>query len=237
MWTARAIQECEEHGRTWFCTLTFDWCKVDPREDKLSWAKRQLTLFLKKLRKGGGKSPAAKLRYLAVFEPHKSGLPHIHMLIHCISLIKYRDIARAWGFNGFLKANILSGKKAARYCCKYLYKGGELTARQRASALYGRRNGWISQRLAAFPDQGTAQGIEGYQLPQWGRIGTMNQDPLTSSLPEGEEEGKSARRITERVPAGDSGGLGAKLPSAATVPKFGDLHCMDNRTWRITTRH
>lgn len=172
MWTARAIDECARHGRNWFCTFTFNWTKVPEGADKLRWAGRQLTLFFKRLRKGGGKHAPAKFRYLAVFERHRNGTPHIHVLIHCISNIQYRSIARAWGANGFMNAKIIAeGPTAARYVCKYLYKSGPLGARQRASALYGRAGQRTSQVVPDYSEQERPKGPRPDSspalLPRW----------------------------------------------------------------------
>lgn len=148
MWTARAISECEHHRRNWFVTLTFDWRhKVPEGSDPINWAQRQLTLYLKKVRKAGH-----KLRYLAVFELHKSGLPHIHMLVHAITHIKYRDLERDWvGENGFFHAKLVDGnKQAAAYVCKYLFKEKSIVPRQRASVYYGAGGLGPTRKIADF---------------------------------------------------------------------------------------
>lgn len=158
MWSWRAVSEWEASERTWFGTLTlrpaahdryrllaqragdvrandFDLLTMD---EQLLARHRQigseLTLFLKRVRKNSG---AQKLRYLLVMEAHKSGLPHYHLLVHQApgdASISYDSLRNAWNA-GFSKWNLVHGKRAAIYCCKYLAKSS--LARVRASLNYG----------------------------------------------------------------------------------------------------
>lgn len=101
--------------------------------------------FLKRVRKNTG----AKLRYLLVAEPHKSGLPHFHMLIHQCDThipVRYDDLKSQWrlGFSAWK----LTDYKSASYVCKYLSKS--LRARVRASQAYGTTPNALS--LVRFPD-------------------------------------------------------------------------------------
>lgn len=158
-WTARAMVECGKTARTWFCTFTFDWRrKVPAGVEPIAWAQKQVTLAFKRLRKGAGALAGQKFRYLAVFERHQSGLPHVHALIHCRSDLQYRHIQRAWTQNGFMSAKIVrNNRAAAAYVCKYLFKERSIVPRQRASIGYGSEHGFNFDRCSNPQPQ--AEGI------------------------------------------------------------------------------
>ena len=156
-WTAKAISEWELSHRTWFVTLTMSprWqhtCLsraanrlhkggttierlgvVDRFHEHVSEAGKELTKYFKRLRKNYG----APIRYLVVAEPHKSGLPHYHALIHETSrhkpLLKKHLVAE-WQL-GFVKAKLVHDVKVCGYVAKYL--GKTKAARVRASLGYG----------------------------------------------------------------------------------------------------
>lgn len=162
-WTARATHEVSRAERTWFVTLTFNphtrfaimldakkragsleiWHKSSVREQQ-NWlrlaAQRYLTLYLKRLRKDvrTKRGPATLLRYMAIFEAHQDGTPHIHMLLHEYGGgVRLREIKENWGSNGFAQASLVADGdpgRAARYCVKYLTKDAH---RVRASIRYG----------------------------------------------------------------------------------------------------
>lgn len=154
LWTARAAAEVRAAPRTWFCTLTvrpeeqykaaliaqrravakgYNWETLSEDEKFLfvhNSLAPELTRFIKRVRKNTG----ASLRYLAVVERHKSGLPHYHMLVHeCIGSVKYDDLRSQWhlGFGQFK----LTDPRSALYVTKYLSK--DASARVRASQHYG----------------------------------------------------------------------------------------------------
>ena len=98
---------------------------------------RELQLYWKRLRKAGH-----KFKYLVVIERHKTGLPHVHFLLHEQDApIRKADLQSQWPF-GFSNVSIVGGKsrkaaapeKAAFYVVKYLSKSEQ--ARQMASAGY-----------------------------------------------------------------------------------------------------
>ncbi|ADR52452.1 hypothetical protein CKC_03515 [Candidatus Liberibacter solanacearum CLso-ZC1] len=97
----------------------------------------KIVLFLKRLRKNTSK----KFRYFVVFERHKSGDPHAHMLIHQKpgdELIKKAEIQEEWMREGFSHVRLLrEDLKTARYVCKYLLKEDSKGIRVRASFRYG----------------------------------------------------------------------------------------------------
>lgn len=133
MWKHRAIVEASASPRTWFLTLTFNWRLVDLDEQgAVAFASKQLTNYFKRLRKAGH-----KFRYLAVFERHKSGMPHIHVLVHCMSKITWRDLNTEWRV-GFSSIKLVSNPEVtAGYVTKYTLKARDSVCRIRASVGYG----------------------------------------------------------------------------------------------------
>jgi len=143
LWTRRALVEIATTSRTWFGTLTFraDRHSELARHDMASISRGQPAYpvkaaqkYMKRLRKELG---VKTLRYLLVVENHKSGLPHIHCLIHeTAGPITKRTLQRQWT-DGFTQFKLVhnEGLKVGRYVSKYLSKSN---ARVRASRLYGR---------------------------------------------------------------------------------------------------
>lgn len=163
MWAARAFHELRNSERTWFATLT-----IRPEQqyrfiagatarrakrgviDKMSAdeefrsivmeAGKEVTLGLKRLRKHLG--VAGAIRYILVAEPHKSGLPHFHMLIHESGKVPVRhaDLECYLWDHGFTKFKLIrdtiDSPYASWYVVKYLGKAN--SARVRASIGYGR---------------------------------------------------------------------------------------------------
>lgn len=156
-WKLRAISEIDAASRTWFGTLTLnpsahfrcvalasqrlaaqgvDFGQLDP-DDAFKERCKPLThecqLWVKRLRKR-----AAGLRYCLVVERHKSGLPHVHVLMHeSGQAIRHRELSGAWSW-GFTKFNLVdgdTGPQAARYVAKYLAK--DAACRVKASLRYG----------------------------------------------------------------------------------------------------
>jgi len=166
-WTARAIAELRVAARTWFVTFTFAphnqaamlyrarvaskaWASLSESEQfhrvHLQGA-REVTLFIKRLKKARNDElrkakdrRRVKLRYMYVVEPHKSGLPHYHMLLHeCwngtpdwVEVTK-RQIQAQWVLGW--SSCTLATKSRAYYVCKYISKDAQ--CRVRASLKYG----------------------------------------------------------------------------------------------------
>lgn len=154
-WSQRAMREYEMASRTWFGTLTLAPGQhhimlarastrlrkggtsierlgiVENFEEHAREVGRELTKYFKRLRKNYG----ASITYLAVTEPHKTGLPHYHLLIHERGkpLLKKQLVAE-WQL-GFCKFKLMRTGKAAAYVTKYL--GKMKTTRVRASLKYG----------------------------------------------------------------------------------------------------
>lgn len=153
LWCARAASEIGHAERTWMVTLTASpahhhlmWLRICKRErdngadadclpDDKAFAERwrelgsEVTRYLKRVRAGG-----SALRYLTVVEAHKSGLPHVHLLVHDMGDTTWRALTSRWHY-GFAHAKLVEGPAAARYVTKYLMKSA--LARVRASKDYG----------------------------------------------------------------------------------------------------
>ena len=153
-WGYAAMQQtllsAAEGGRTWFGTLT---CDVDwqselllramkrNKDPSIPWEKveceerwkalcaeflREVQKYWKRLRNDGH-----SFKYIAVFEPHKSGKPHCHFLLHELKgdRVLKRELRDRWPC-GFIGATLVGGtarqaadpNKAAWYAVKYLSK-------------------------------------------------------------------------------------------------------------------
>lgn len=163
-WRTRSIAECHTAVRTWFLTLTLhpdvharalDLARLDmrkqgldfdllPEKDRFAQVDRIFFKEFQKRMKLLRKNSGAALRYLAVTETHKSGVPHWHLLVHENDVTKPLSYDRHWRefwLAGFWKAKLITDSdempaaKAAAYVCKYLTKSSE--ARVRASLRYG----------------------------------------------------------------------------------------------------
>jgi hypothetical protein len=170
LWATRATTEIIEARRTWFATLTlspgeqfkalaqastalrtqgkaFEEVSEDERSLALSaYPVAEWQKFIKRLRKGG-----AVVRTILVVEHHKSGLPHMHALIHERGEpVTHRQLSMQWrlGFSQFKLVAEGDERIASRYVCKYLIKSG---GRLRASAGYG--------HLLATSDVSSASGV------------------------------------------------------------------------------
>lgn len=159
MWKKRAEREITASERTWFATLTINphhhykyRCDTISRLqnngvdfDLLSKSQQHrelvrtigadITKYFKRLRKNTG----AVIRYLLVSEPHKSGLPHFHALIHDTHperRLRKADLEREWKY-GFTKFKLVDkyDLKSAHYVTKYVSKS--LSCRIRSSIRYG----------------------------------------------------------------------------------------------------
>lgn len=156
MWRYRAVAEWRMAPRTWLATYTLrpesyvhllsrarvrmakagtDYESMTVHDRFLEVEKEgfhELQLWLKRLRKSG-----VMLRYLAITESHKSGVPHWHMLIHerdPDKPVRHKDLAGSWPL-GFDDYRLVANARAAGYVAKYLNKS--VSARVRASQRYG----------------------------------------------------------------------------------------------------
>ena len=112
-------------------SLTESWRDYCPPTIISQVARRETTLWLKRLRKRGH-----ELRYMMVEERHKSGAPHYHGLLHeQAGPIGKRALQASWG-RGYSQWKLARNYRAAMYCAKYLTKEDGFP-RQRASLRYG----------------------------------------------------------------------------------------------------
>lgn len=97
---------------------------------------REVTLWIKRIRKATG---VTGIRYMLVFEAHKSGRPHVHALFFephgSAGMLTKRSITDAWRL-GFSHAKLLTEPKQITYVTKYLNKEFG-TIRLRASRRFG----------------------------------------------------------------------------------------------------
>lgn len=162
MWRDRIFDEIHRYERTWFVTLTLNpawqqkvfmdemkirnssgWLDTDFDQQGSEWALRSsgasklVTNWLKRVRKPQKGEEAVGLRYVAVTERHKTGLPHLHLLMHEVSgNLTYRRICDRWT-HGFADASLVRDpKKAGWYVAKYVTK--DSLTRMRSSQHYGK---------------------------------------------------------------------------------------------------
>lgn len=162
MWRDRIVDECHNHKRSWFVTLTMNpaehqrsfmqemrdrnssgWLDTDFDQPGQEWslrasgASKLLTKFLKRVRKPLVGEEAIQLRYVAVTERHKTGLPHLHLIMHEVSgKLTYRRICDRWT-HGFSDASLVrDNTKVGWYVAKYVTK--DSLTRMRASQGYGK---------------------------------------------------------------------------------------------------
>lgn len=154
MWRYKAKAEWHNAKRSWLGTLTFsperqfmaltrarqhldaqgvDFEKLTIEEQFLLRHRetgREVTLFLKRLRKQGH-----KFRYVLVVEAHVSGLPHYHLVLHELGEpIRHKALKESWS-SGFSDFKLIETPEGATYAVKYLTKSK--MARVRASLGYG----------------------------------------------------------------------------------------------------
>lgn len=156
-WAARATLESGRAVRTWFCTMTASpveqyrlVCKADRRlasrgviydvlspDEQFSEVAREFfgeaVKMWKRLR-----SKRNTFIYLMVIERHKSGLPHMHALVHEVDPerpLKHADLVREWPL-GFCKFKLAKTDGTASYVTKYLFKEMQ-GVRVRSSLRYG----------------------------------------------------------------------------------------------------
>lgn len=156
-WKRRAREEFRRAGRVWFGTLTLNEAsRYQLKAEAASFEASQglvfealsperqfdlycaqlntrVTKYLKRVRKASG----VGIRFISVIEKHKTGDPHLHMLVyepfHNVKVTK-RVLEANWASIGFTKWR-LAKPCAINYVCKYLTK--EAQARVRASIRFG----------------------------------------------------------------------------------------------------
>lgn len=174
-WTAKVVERTRETAdagyRTWFGTLTLDaeaqrslrdsamlkWMTAGHLSGVPDWwddplcderfrlcrevLVRECQLYMKRLRKKGH-----RFKYFLVFERHRSGLPHVHWLLHEETVIRKQDLQAQWP-HGFTQVKLVGGYSrkwrrklspefAAWYVAKYLSKAYQ--SRQLVSIRYAK---------------------------------------------------------------------------------------------------
>jgi len=171
-WQDRAVKELAWSSRTWFVTLTLnpawqtrifydqltvknsrgwrdtDFSPADEFRLRSVGVGKLVTKYLKQVRKPLVGETHIDPRYLCVIEKHKTGLPHVHMLVHQASsaAITYRRLEQHWLKYGFFHAKLVNDDQqgAASYVTKYATK--DVASRIRASQHYGRGD-WLLDEL------------------------------------------------------------------------------------------
>lgn len=157
-WAARAVDEIGKANRTWFATLTLrpseHWrlmcraarrlsdCGVDydALNSDQQFAETSREAFAEAVKMWKRLRHASAFTYLMVTEAHKSGVPHLHCLVHekdAERPLRHAQLRKEWplGFSTFKLVDGPSG--AAAYVTKYLFKNpSEL--RVRSSRGYGK---------------------------------------------------------------------------------------------------
>ena len=186
-WRARVASEIRLAEKNWFVTLTFRptarqklFYEVDDNgvqtlldaSSRNSIAMREVSLFIKRLRAGLGAadSSAARLRFIAVSEPHQDDFPHIHMIIHCGKDYRQKAILDGKWKHGFISAKLCDAH-ASSYIAKYLTKE---FARVRASLNYGlglpgRKSSLSTKGPEREVANETEKTTEGPQVPDLGQ--------------------------------------------------------------------
>lgn len=141
LWAGRAMGEAALASRIWFGTLTyhphrFIHLATRSNDEKFNLSAQialgDVTRYLKRIRKA-----KAKIRYMYVVEPHKTGLAHVHMLMFEQSGVTKRLLETQWK-HGFSQWRLcVEAHHAAMYCAKYASKSGQ---KLRASSKFGKKN-------------------------------------------------------------------------------------------------
>lgn len=150
LWRARILAELNASQRSWFGTLTLrpeehylSECRSGKNFSVLSEQEKllalheanadEITRYWKRVRKNS----EGNLRLAMVVEPHKSGLPHYHAVVHEKhgSTVTKATLQNQWTL-GFTQWRVVDNNECASwYVAKYLTK--TVGARVRASKQYG----------------------------------------------------------------------------------------------------
>lgn len=152
-WAGRILMEARYHESSIFATLTYD-----PLTCPLELSKRDVQLFVKRLRK------THKFRYFACGEyGERTGRPHYHVILFGLLPDDEQCIQKSWS-NGFVSCSLLTPARA-RYVAKYVLKfesvaldgqtlpRGSSTGRQPEFSLMSRRPGIGLSALSNLADQ------------------------------------------------------------------------------------
>jgi len=181
LWFARVVQELGDSHASFLVTLTLapearyqiealasrTVAKTGSGEVTFSDRARELVPFvqryIKRCRKG-----RAPLRYMFVIEPHRDGVPHVHILWHMSDYAHryaydkegYPDFLRSKWSHGFtsMKRQVERNDRAAGYVAKYLNKEAGLCLR--ASVNYGSPRRRLADVALASATETEGDGVE-----------------------------------------------------------------------------
>lgn len=176
-WRMRIRNELRTSYRTWFGSMTFapqghflmltrarakalargvdpsEWSIRDEFLAREAEGYKEVQKFFKRVRKETALGPKA-LRYVVITEPHKSGLPHYHVLVHEKfhgQNVRHKCLNHHWKM-GFCNFKLVEEERRGLYLAKYLQK--DSSARVRPSGGYGQARavpeGTGPKRLASF---------------------------------------------------------------------------------------
>lgn len=160
-WTIRLLHESEFWEDTIFVTLTYD----DEHLDSRSLNPRDLTLFLKRLRKDLDKDNR-KIKYYACGEYGDTyGRPHFHAIIFGMAAKDKKLLDDNW-HKGFVKVGTVT-YDSCRYVCGYVQK-----------KLYGKAAKEYEEKGIIAPFCRMSKGLgEGYVDKYWNKL--YNMDTVT----------------------------------------------------------
>ena len=152
--TKRVAEEAKAHGLSRFLTLTLDPSKLEPGDDAVKHLKKTWRKFRVYLKRKFKRS----VSFIAVMEYHKSGVPHMHVLVD--RFIKQSWISANWSRLGGGRIvdirYVADLETVGWYIGKYLSKDGILRVPK------GVRRYSTSQDIKLFPKVET----EGWSISQ-----------------------------------------------------------------------
>lgn len=139
-WLFRLDKEVEISSSVRFITLTYSTDNLTYADDGATLVKRDVQLFMKKLRKAHSKVHKRPLKYFFVGEYGKHGFrPHYHAIIFNLQDDKLID--SSWNL-GFVSVSPLRSVSGIKYMFKYMSKPKSgLTGRQREFSLMSKGMG------------------------------------------------------------------------------------------------
>lgn len=109
-----------------FLTLTIKHGNFKTREEALKYVKRRWN----SLKTAINKKLNRKIKYISVVEPHKSGYPHLHIIVTNLGMLNKKWLLQeaqkvGFGWNSIVQKISLGYKGAVNYVLKYILKCSE----------------------------------------------------------------------------------------------------------------
>lgn len=147
-WTYRLICELKAAKYAHFITLTYDDDNLTWAETEATLAKRDIQLFMKKLRKHNRR----KLRYFFIGEyGEKGNRPHYHAIIFNIDKKMLPQISKIWGMGDIKIGSVTQG--SIHYCTKYMInKYHDYPNKEKPFAMMSRNSGIGLSYIEEFGD-------------------------------------------------------------------------------------